>query len=110
MLRISMLFKERTCDNVGQVSTENLSCACQRSTKGLLQKAVKGQQLLCLKPGGILGDCHHCLMSSRSEASWWLAYAEVADATALCLLCVCAGLTQLQREHADQRRADVQVI
>jgi hypothetical protein len=71
---------------------------------------VKGQQLLCLKLRDILGDCHRFLMSSRFEASWWVAYAEIADAAALCLLCVCAGLTQLQREHADQRRADVQVI
>ena len=49
-------------------------------------------------------------MSSRSEAFWWFVYAEFADATAVCLLVVCAGLTQLHREHADQRRADVQVI
>ncbi len=102
-----MLFKDRTCDKVGQVSTKYLSGVCQQNTQGLLQKAVKGQQLLCR---GILGDCHRFLMSSRSEASWWFAYAEIADATALCLLCVCAGLTQLQREHADQRKADVQVI
>ncbi len=80
-------------------------------TKGLLQKTVKEQQLLCLKPRGIPGDCHRFLMSSRFEASWWFAYAEIADATALCLLCVCAGLTQLQRNQADQRRADdVEVI
>lgn len=105
-----MLFKDKTCDTVGQVSTKCLGDVCQQNAKDLLHKTVKGQQLLCLKPRGILGDCHRFLMSSRSEASWWLAYAEIADATALCLLCVGAGLTQLQREHADQRRADVQVI
>ena len=107
MLCISMPFMDRTCSILGRMSTKYLSGVCQQNTKGLLQKTVKGH---VSSFGGILGDCHRFLMSSRSEASWRFVYAEIADATARCLLCVCAGLTQLQRVHADQRRADVQFI